>query len=237
MVSDINKRYGIKVKYDQFGNLVFGNSIDYSEIILIEIFETLALELVKGDKSHFRMIELGSNQSYYSLLFKAIVDSFKKTSDTVCVEPNNIHMRRGQEHFHMNNYLGAFFNFIVGSYDLIKEDLDKSNLPGGSEFLFKNKKKIVSLSEMLETYARIPLDFLHMDVDHSERAVLLSGEKYFRERKIDNIFISTHTSDLHNFCKDFLLSCGYTLRLEVTKMIVGYDSLLVFKNEVKDDVA
>ena len=223
-----NLKYGFKVKYDQFGNRVHNTHVDTTELILIDIFEKLSTTLLKSEKQHFNMVELGSNQAYYSLMFKAMCKQHKKTSQTVCVEPNDRHMIRGQETFHINNLQASFCDYIIGDYELIKKDLDASTLPGGSEFLLVSKKEILTLSELLEKYNIEELDILHMDVDHSERAVLASSEHLFKNKKIKTIFISTHREDLHQYCLDFLKECGYKLELQISKMIVGYDSLLVF---------
>ena len=223
-----NLKYGIKVKYDQFGNYVHGTHVDTTEIILVDIFEKLSTTLLKSEQQHFTMVELGSNQAYYSLMFKSMCKWHNKTSDVLCVEPNERHMVRGKEHFLMNNLEASFCDYIIGDYELIKKDLDASTLPGGSEFLLVTKKEILTLSELLEKYNLEELDVLHMDVDHSERAVLASSEHLFKNKKIKTIFISTHREDLHQYCLDFLKECGYKLELQISKMIVGYDSLLVF---------
>ena len=223
-----NLKYGFKVKYDQFGNYVHGTHVDITEIILIDIFERLSTSLFKSEQQHFKMVELGSNQAYYSLMFKAMCKWHNKTSTLVCVEPNDRHMKRGLETFHMNNLQASFCDYIIGSRELIKKDLDSSSLPGGSEFLLVTKKEILTLSQLLERYYIDELDVLHMDVDHSERAILASSEHLFKNKKIKTIFISTHREDLHEYCLNFLKECGYKLELQITKMIVGYDSLLVF---------
>jgi FkbM family methyltransferase len=223
-----NLKYSFKVKYDQFGNYVHSSHIDTTEIILIDIFEKLSKILFKSEQQHFTMVELGSNQAYYSLLFKSMSKWFGKTSDIICVEPNDRHMVRGKETFFINNLQALFCDYIIGDYELIKKDLDASTLPGGSEFLLVTKKEILTLSQLLQKYNIEELDVLHMDVDHSERAVLASSEELFKNKKIKTIFISTHREDLHQYCLDFLKECGYKLELKISKMIVGYDSLLVF---------
>ena len=228
LVGSPNLKYGFKVKYDQFGSFVHGTHVDTTELILIDIFEKLSTTLLKSEQQHFKMVELGSNQAYYSLMFKAMCKWHKKTSEIICVEPNDRHMVRGKDHFFMNNLGASFCDYIIGDYELIKKDLDASTLPGGSEFLLVTKKEILTLSQLLEKYNIEQLDVLHMDVDHSERAVLASSEELFKNKKIKTIYISTHREDLHKYCLDFLKECGYKLELQITKMIVGYDSLLVF---------
>jgi len=228
IASSPNLKYNFKVKYDQFGNHVHSTHVDTTELILVDIFEKLCTTLLKSEQQHFNMVELGSNQAYYSLMFKAMCNWHKKTSRVVCVEPNDRHMKRGQETFLLNHLEALFCDYIVGDRELIKKDLDASSLPGGSEFLLVTKKEILTLSQLLEEHNIEELDILHMDVDHSERAVLASSEHLFKNKKIKTIFISTHRPDLHQYCSHFLRECGYKLELQITKMIVGYDSLLVF---------
>ena len=100
-----NLKYGFKVKYDQFGNFVHSTHVDTTEIILIDIFERLSTTLFKSEQQHFKMVELGSNQAYYSLMFKAMCKWHNKTSEVICVEPNDRHMIRGKETFLMNNFM------------------------------------------------------------------------------------------------------------------------------------
>jgi len=228
LVGSPNLKYDFKVKYDQFGNRVQATYVDTSELILVDIFDKLSTTLLKTKQQHFRMVELGSNQAYYSLMFKSMCKWHNKTSEIVCVEPNDRHMIRGKEHFHLNDHEASFCDYIIGEYELIKKDLDASNLPDGSEFLLVTKKEILTLSQLLEIYNIEELDILHMDVDHSERAILASSEHLFKNKKIKTVFISTHRPDLHQYCYDFLKECGYKLELQITKMIVGFDSLLVF---------
>ncbi len=223
-----NAKYGFKVKYNQFGGIVESNYVDPTEVILVDIFQTKCESMLRKEKEHYKMVELGSNQAYYSLMFKAMCKFYSKTSEIICVEPNDRHMIRGKEHFFMNNLGASFCDFIIGDYATIKKDLDNSSLPGGSNFLLNTKKRIMTLEELLVYYKIDELDVLHMDVDFSECSVLFSSPDLFVQQKVKNIYISTHSKSLHNWCKDYLLNCGYRLDLQISKMIVGYDSLLVF---------
>ena len=54
-------------------NQVDDNFYDASEEIVISHFEQNCIDLQKQNKKEYSMIELGSNQAYYSCLFKAIL--------------------------------------------------------------------------------------------------------------------------------------------------------------------
>ena len=104
----ITQKYGFKVKYNQFGSLVDEHYFDEKEIFLIEKFEKIVLELKENKSESYSMIELGSNQAYYSLLFKSILIDEKVKS--IMVEPYEPYFERGVEHFELNNYPGIFIN-------------------------------------------------------------------------------------------------------------------------------
>lgn len=227
-----NERYSFNVKYDQFGNIVHRKSIDQSEKILIDVFEKEVLSLLKEDKEVFTMIELGSNQCYYSIMFKAMCKHFKRSSDCFLVEPNPTHLGRGMENFSINNYNAYFNSLIIGERESLKEDLDISSLPGGSEYLFGCKVMTVPLSSFvknnLNENCEDEVDILHMDVDFAEMSVLESGKDLFHNKYFKKVFISTHSVELHNRAKNFMLGYGYKLTHEETNNVVGNDRLLVF---------
>jgi FkbM family methyltransferase len=227
-----NERYSFNVKWDQFGNVVHRKSIDTSEKILIDAFEKIILELLRIDKDVFTMIELGSNQCYYSIMFKAMCKHFKKSSDVFLVEPNPAHLSRGMENFSMNNYNGYFNSLIIGEKESLKEDLDVSSLPGGSEYLFGCKVMTIPFRQFVKNNLNENcvegVDILHMDVDFAEMSVLESGKELFADKFFKNVFISTHSVDLHNRTKNFMLGYGYNLIHEETNNVVGNDRLLVF---------
>ena len=224
-----NVRYDFKVKFDQFGRGVPEDHYDITELTLIKKFENTILELAKEEPINFTMIELGSNQAYYTLLFRAILRSLGKYSFCICVEPNPEHMMRGKLHLEINGFVTYFSDCIIGDYENIKKDLDESTLPGGSSFLLKNQKPIVSLAEFMKRYNQQKLDVLQCDVDHSEWSVLDSSKEIFQQKKIKHIFLGTHSTKLHDRCKKFLLECGYKLKFEERNMVIGYDSLLIFE--------
>jgi len=227
-----NERYSFNVKWDQFGNVVHRKSIDTSEKILIDAFEKIILELLRIDKDVFTMIELGSNQCYYSIMFKAMCKHFKKSSDVFLVEPNPAHLSRGMENFSMNNYNGYFNSLIIGEKESLKEDLDVSSLPGGSEYLFGCKVMTIPFRQFVKNNLNENcvdgVDILHMDVDFAEMSVLESGKELFADKFFKKVFISTHSVDLHNRTKNFMLGYGYNLIHEETNNVVGNDRLLVF---------
>ena len=73
----ITAKYNFKVVYDQFGTPFPEDYYDKSEVLLIEEFEKSVLDINSTDKDLYSMLELGSNQCYYSMLFKSILKDRK----------------------------------------------------------------------------------------------------------------------------------------------------------------
>jgi len=226
-------KYGFKSFYDQFGRKVHPTFTDQTELILIKEFEKNVLSILDDDEQEYNMIELGCNQAYYSCMFYAMCLKHNKTPNVLLVEPNSEHYHRAVETLGNNRFFNTFWsNSIVGDRDEISISLDNSTLPGGKDFLLRNKTNIVTLKELIQERFNKSIHVLHMDVDFSEWSVLSSSKDLFLEHKFTLIFISTHSSNLHNKCKSFLLEAGYNLVFEEEEMIVGYDSLLIFKRPV-----
>ena len=226
-------KYNFKSLYDQFGRKVRNTFTDQTELILIKNFEENVLRLLKADKQEFYMVELGCNQAYYSCLFYAMCLKHNKTPNVLLVEPNKDHYNRAVETITANKFFNTKWSkSIVGDIEEISLSLDNSTLPGGKNFLLNNSSSIVTLEELLKEQFKIDIDILHMDVDFSEWSVLSSSKDLFLNKNIDLIFISTHSEELHNKCKSFLLDAGYKLSFEEKRMIVGYDSLLIFNKSI-----
>jgi len=77
---NITEKYKIKMMYDQFGHNVSENYEENDEKIAIDLFEEHVLQLKSSGKNQYSMIELGSNYSYYSMLFKKIIQPYKSFS-------------------------------------------------------------------------------------------------------------------------------------------------------------
>ena len=103
---NVTEKYGIKMKYNQFGDIVTENFEDPDEKIAIDLFEKSVLDLKLKNKNVYSMIELGSNFSYYSMLFKKILEPDESLS--ILLEPYDKYMKTGKEHFEINNLEGVF---------------------------------------------------------------------------------------------------------------------------------
>jgi len=94
------------------------------------------------------------------------------------------------------------------------------------------ESKYVTLSDIV-SFERINyLDILHCDIDYSEYNMLQNSKEIFQNKSIKYIFLATHSAELHNKCKEFLLDCGYNIHFEHDDMDnpIGWDTLLVMKS-------
>jgi hypothetical protein len=211
----ITKKYDFKVKYDQHGRNVDSDFYDKDELLLIENFEKIVLKLRDENIETYSMIELGSNQAYYSLLFKSILKDKKVTS--IMVEPNEPYLVRGIEHFNINNFSGIFLNKSIGN----------SWVAHHTSF----DVETVSIDEIICEYKLNEVSVLHSDIDGSEINMLHGCEQSFLTKKIKYAFILTHGLETHLECLNILSKYEYNIILDHRENNVGYDSLII--TEVK----
>jgi FkbM family methyltransferase len=209
----ITKKYNFKVKYNQHGGYVNNDFVDEDELILIDNFEQIVLKLKDENIETYSMVELGSNQAYYSLLFKSILND--KNVKSIMVEPHNPYLVRGVEHFEINNYPGIFINKSIGN-----------------EWVAHNTSfnvETISVDEIVEQYNLDELSVLHSDIDGSEIKMLLGCEQSFLNKKIKYAFILTHGLKTHLECLNIISKYDYNILLDHRENNVGCDSLIIIE--------
>jgi hypothetical protein len=222
----VNEKYNFKVSKDQFGYDVPFNFYCKFEKKIIDLFESVCLELTQDEnKLIFNMIELGSNYAYYSLLFHKILLQNSKIPVNILVEADANVLERGFNHFNYNNCVGKFYNNILADMEIIESNKFLKDL-------MDNGVKIVTLSDIFSFEQIDYLDILHCDIDYSEYNMLQNSKEIFQNKSIKYIFLATHGAELHNKCKEFLLDCGYNIHFEHDDMDnpIGWDTLLVMKS-------
>ena len=211
--STITKKYDFKVKYDQHGKDVEFDFYDKDELLLIENFEKIVLKLREENLEEYSMVELGSNQAYYSLLFKSILKDKKVTS--IMVEPHEPYLVRGVEHFDMNNFSGIFLNKSIGN--------------NWVAHLTNFDVETISVDEIIEEYELDELSVLHSDIDGSEIVMLHGCEQSFLTKKIKHGFILTHGLETHLECLNILSKYEYNVVLDHRENNVGCDGLIIIE--------
>jgi hypothetical protein len=211
----ITERYGFKVKYDQFGRGVSEDYFDNDEIILIEKFENIVLDLKEKNLQTYSMLELGSNQAYYSLLFKSILKDKNVTS--ILVEPHDPYIVRGIEHFKINNYEGHFLNESIGT----------SWIAHNTYF----DKPITNVDKIIQEYKLDSLNVLHSDIDGAEITMLEGSDWALTNKKIEYAFILTHGWETHSKCLDIISKYDYEILMDHQEDNIGADRLIIIKSK------
>ena len=207
----ITSKYNFKVSINQFHHPVESDFWDITEAVLIEIFENICLQLKERNKSLYTMIELGSNQSYYSLLFKHILGVDNTLN--IMVEPYLKYFEASKGQFALNNCDGRFYHRCIGANWGNRKDV--FDVPS------------ITLHEILQEQNLNSIDVIQCDIDESELYMLESNLDFYKEHKTEFLFLGTHSIDLHSKCRDKLTNLGYTILLDHPTPDVGWDSLLV----------
>lgn len=208
------QKYGFKVSVNQFHQPVPEDYQDTSEQILIDQFELIVQSLSSEDHPPYSMLELGSNQCYYSLLFKHILGKDKTIS--VMIEPHLDNLNVGKAEFAANDCDGIFYHASIGSEWVLKGTrLDTTE---------------VTLNELIDHNNLTKFDVIQCDIDGSELIMLESNVQFFTDCRARYIFLATHSSELHSKCRDFFANLNYSLILDHPSMDVGHDSLLIYKS-------
>lgn len=130
------------------------------------------------------MVELGSYWAHYSMWLK------KSRPAAVChmVEADADNLRSGEENFRTNGLQGTFHRSFVGSEGL-------------------------RIDEFLPSLGIERLDILHSDIQGFEAEMLEGAKGSLAARRIDRLFISTHSEALHATVEDALRSHGYQVEI------------------------
>jgi hypothetical protein len=204
------EKYDFKMVYDQGGNLLPERGQEHSEITLINLFEKVCLRLKQYEKDSYSMLELGSNQAFYSLAFKHIIGKDKTIN--IMLEPDTVAMKRGKANFEKNKCLGQFIDGAIGL------EVYRLNL----------ETKYFTINDILKDNNLNELDILHCDIDTAEVDMINTNIEIFKNKKIRHIFILTHSLELHQKCKEILVELGYFLEYEEQGQNIGGDGLLIF---------
>jgi hypothetical protein len=136
------------------------------------------------------MIELGAYWGFYSLWFHQVVP------EPTCylVEPKLSHFNYGREHFRINGMKGHFTQAFVG---------ERSGVMDGTP--------VICIDNFVEQHHIRHVDILHVDIQGAEVDMLRGAATTIARNAIDYIFLSTHSNELHEQCRQFLVEHGFTI--------------------------
>ena len=146
--------------------------------------EKIFQEVLKALKpeSPLNMLELGAYWSFYSMWLLSLFPQAK----CFMVEPDKKNLYYGKQNFKINGFTGQFVQAGIG------KAVNKSRL-------------ITTVDEQCQTHNIEFLDILHSDIQGYELEMLEGSQKMLSENRIGYAFISTHSNELHDACRDHLL--------------------------------
>jgi hypothetical protein len=159
------------------------------------------------------MLELGAYWSFYSMWLKS------RFADANCymVEPNKENLFYGKKNFRANRLKGTFFQDGIGG-EVSKDSTTVDQVCKSNRINF--------------------LDILHSDIQGFEVEMLTGSKEMLSSGKVGYVFISTHSNDLHNECRNILL--GYDF-LEVASADLdesfSWDGILVMRHSKYEGVS
>jgi hypothetical protein len=157
------------------------------------------------------MMEIGAYWGFYSMWFSQEV----KNAKVFLVEPASENIAVGRRNFQTNGFSGDFTQAYVGEKPQTRSD----------------DIGVISIESFVAEKNIAHLNLLHSDIQGFEMEMLRGAKPLLDARRIDYLFISTHSSQLHEECMAFLATSGYRLLASVNlEETHSFDGVLVACN-------
>ncbi len=159
------------------------------------------------------MLELGAFWGFYSMSFLQKIRNGK----SYLIEPDFHALLSGKNNFMLNNLTGHFSNYYISDHG------EPGDVP------------VISVDEFLKQENIDRLTVLHSDIQGFEFKMLNGAIEFLKEGKIDYLFISTHSNELHDNCKAFLIEYQYQILCDANlDETYSWDGLIVAKHTAVD---
>jgi hypothetical protein len=154
------------------------------------------------------MMEVGAYWGYYSMWFSQIV----KNAKVFLVEPASENIAVGRRNFQINGFNGDFTQAYVGQKPQTRSD----------------DIGVISIESFVAEKNIAHLNLLHSDIQGFELEMLRGAKSLLDACRIDYVFVSTHTSQLHKDCADFLIASDYHLLVSINlEETHSFDGILI----------
>lgn len=188
----------------------------FSDILIFnrgvhEPLEELVFQTLLRKLSNQRvsMLELGAYWGHYSMWLLL----YRPDSKVVLIEPDSKNLDAGKYNFKENNFKGTFIKSFVG-------------------------KDHFEVDEYFKTHNVDRLTILHSDIQGYEVEMLEGASRTLNHKKVDYLFVSTHSEDLHRAVEEQLQSFGYII--EVTSSFdrhtTSFDGFIFARNPSKNSI-
>jgi hypothetical protein len=148
-------------------------------------------EIMKRLQPESTMVELGAYWGFYSLWFSKEIPG----AQCYLVEPSFACLTSGRENFARNALPATFTQAYVGREAGVARD----------------GTVVVCVDDFAQQHDLQRIHVLHSDIQGAEAAMLRGATHLFNSRKVDYVFISTHSNPLHAECIELLEQYGYQL--------------------------
>lgn len=159
------------------------------------------------------MLELGAYWAFYSLWFATAV----RRPRCFLIEPSYANLRSGMMNFLRARRTATFEQAYVGANDGTATD----------------GTPVVSVDSFCQRKGITHLNILHSDIQGAEVDMLTGAREMLNHKKVDYVFISTHSDEKHYGCLRFLRSYGYRILASADlRETYSYDGLIVARSSI-----
>lgn len=168
-------------------------------------------EVLKVIPAGASMLELGSYWSFYSMCFCKAVQDYR----SFMIEPTDFGVDFGKKNFALNGFIGDFTRAYVGKAS--------GEAPDGVEIVNVDAYCLAKRIEFL--------DILHSDIQGFEGEMLDGASEMLSGKRIGYLFVSTHSNEIHEYCRSVLLKHGYEVPVSINlDDTYSVDGLIVAKS-------
>ncbi|MGA2748511.1 MAG: FkbM family methyltransferase [Verrucomicrobiota bacterium] len=160
-------------------------------------------EILKVIPAGSTMIELGAYWSYYSMWFQKSI----KGARNFMIEPIERCLECGVKNFQLNRMHGDFTRAYIGRCS--SEGWEQAGVPGAS-----GEAGRVCIKDFAQSKGIDAVTLLHSDIQGYEYEMLRGCGDLIGRKKIEVLFISSHSLKVHYQCRTYLTQRGYSILAE-----------------------
>lgn len=166
-------------------------------------------ELIKVLPESPSMLELGAYWGHYSMWLK----KRRPAASVILVEPEMQHIQAGITNFRINHIKGEFIQDFVG-------------------------KGHFAVDAYLQAKGIAKLDILHADIQGFEVEMLDDCTQSLQQQRIDYVFISTHSQQLHNEVLRRLKLFNYRIEIssDFDHQTTSLDGFIFASSTIKEQI-
>lgn len=165
-------------------------------------------ETLKQIPDGSNIMELGAYWGFYSMWFLRSVPSSK----AYLIEGEVENLEVGKRNFAKNQLEAKFLHAFLSN----------------KTYLEKDQTPLVTVDQLFVDYSLSKLTLLHADIQSNELKMLEGAVNALANKRIQILFISTHSNSLHYACRKFLSSFGYHIAASIDLIdSYSFDGLLV----------